>query len=66
VPHVLHDEARARRFEDADGRWPWMTLVHDRFGSWNDAIEAAGFTPRAHGGGGGNMRRRRDAAQRQT
>jgi hypothetical protein len=37
--------ARLRRFED--GEWPWTGSVHKRFGSWNAAIRAAGFEPRA-------------------
>lgn len=35
---------RALRFDDGD--WPWVGSVSKRFGSWNKAIEAAGFTPR--------------------
>lgn len=57
----LHDEARARRFEDADGQWPWFTHVVRVFGSWNAGIDAAGFTPREAHGGGGNVQRRRSA-----
>lgn len=44
--NVLHDEDRARRFEDGLGHWPWFTLVVNRFGSFSAAIEAAGFAPR--------------------
>lgn len=57
----LRDEARAQRFEDADGHWPWFTVVVRRFGSWSEGLRAAGFEPRAPHGGGGNQRRRRDA-----
>lgn len=56
---ALGDEARARRFEDAAGRWPWFTHAVLRFGSWNAAIAAAGFEPRRADGGGGNVARRR-------
>jgi hypothetical protein len=56
----LHDEERAARFEAGDGRWPWFTIVIARFGTWNAAIEAAGFEPRVSGGGGGNACRRRN------
>lgn len=55
----LHDEQRAVRFEQANGHWPWFTVVVRRFGSWNAALEAAGFTPRANHGGSGNQFRRR-------
>lgn len=58
----FHDEARARRFEDAGGHWPWFSIVVRRFGSWNAAIAAAGFTGRAPHGGAGNSCRRRVAA----
>lgn len=34
----------------ADGCWPHYTTVQTRFGRWNLAIEAAGFTPRRVGG----------------
>lgn len=57
--NVIHDELRARRFEDAGGRWPSITAVCGVFGSWNAAIEAAGFAARAPHGGGGNVARRR-------
>lgn len=56
---ALHDEERARRWERADGRWPWYTVVFNRFGSWNEGLRAAGFEPRAPHGGGGNQHRRR-------
>jgi hypothetical protein len=54
------DEWRAIRFEN-DLRWPWFTSVVVRFGSWNAAIRAAGFEPRAGHGGAGNEKRRRSA-----
>jgi hypothetical protein len=57
--HDLHDEARARRFEDAGGRWPTHTTVFGEFGSWQAAIAAAGYEPRPAHGGGGNVARRR-------
>lgn len=55
----LGDESRARRFEDARGRWPHLQSAIRVFGSWNAAIAAAGFAPRAANGGGGNAERRR-------
>lgn len=39
----LGHEERAQRFLLADGHWPWFTVVARRFGTWNTAIEAAGF-----------------------
>lgn len=57
--NVLGDEARARGFEDADGRWPSFSTPVRLFGSWNTAIFAAGFESRQPDGGGGNERRRR-------
>jgi hypothetical protein len=39
---------RAERFY-ADGCWPVISTVLDVFGSWNAALEAAGFTPRSPG-----------------
>ena len=58
---VLGDEERAKRWEKGRGRWPWFTSVVYQFGSWNAAIEAAGFHPRPPHGGGGNACRRRSA-----
>jgi hypothetical protein len=58
------DEARARRFEDANGRYPVHMVVIGEFGSWNAAIAAAGFEPRAAHGGGGNQLRRRKVRER--
>lgn len=62
--HELGDEDRARRGEAAisAGRVPWHTIVYSRFGSWNAAIRAAGFTPRANVGTKENVARRRVAA----
>lgn len=55
----LNDPARAARFDQANGYWPWFITVIRVFGSWNEGIESAGFTPRApHGGEGNNLRRR--------
>lgn len=62
----LGDEARAKRWEDADGYWPWFTIVVRRFGSWSAGIAAAGFTPRPSHGGGGNQARRRRTGNRHT
>jgi hypothetical protein len=58
---ALNDHERAARFKN-DERWPWFTLVVQRFGTWNAAIEAAGFEGRANHGGGGNVLRRRKIA----
>lgn len=56
---ILHDEERAKRWEDSDGYWPWFTLIVREFGSWNKGVEAAGFSPRVSNGGGGNRKRHR-------
>jgi DNA-binding MarR family transcriptional regulator len=62
-PHALDwspTEARKRGFTVqadraerliAEGRIPWVTVAHNRFGSWNAALEASGFEPRAKGAG---------------
>jgi hypothetical protein len=58
---ALHDEERAARYqrENAAGRCPRTVTVFREFGSWNTALEAAGFSPRpTHGGGGNELRRR--------
>jgi len=58
--YVLYDgdrEVRARRHLDA-GDIPWFTTVVKRFGTWNAALAAAGFKPRANHGGAGNQERR--------
>lgn len=63
----IGDEARAYRFE-SDGCWPWFTMAVLRFGSWNAAIEAAGFEPNERTGAAkrwserGEARRRKAAA----
>ncbi len=59
--HQLHDEERAQRCERAKaaGEHPSYQTVIREFGSWNAAIEAAGFTPRAVGGWAANTARRR-------
>jgi hypothetical protein len=56
---VYHDEARAARWEQSEGHWPWFTLVVREFGTWNHGLEAAGFTSRQANGGAGNQRRNR-------
>jgi hypothetical protein len=63
---VLHDEARARRAEASlvEG-WPSAGAVINAWGSWNAAIRAAGFEPRAPHGGAGNQQRRRRARLRE-
>lgn len=59
--HAYHDEVRAKRWEE--GGWPWFTEVITHFGTWNAAIEAAGFDPReAHGGPENQKRKRRATA----
>lgn len=60
----MNDPGRARRFWDADGRWPHHTIVFRVFGSWNAGIRAAGYEPRAVGGGGGNGARHRSVRGR--
>ena len=45
---------RASRFDR--GVWPYVTTVRGAFGSWNSAIEAAGFEPRAVGQRGRALR----------
>lgn len=60
---INNDEERARRFERADGYWPCGETVHHRFGSWNAALKAAGFEPRAAHGGAGNQLRKRAARE---
>lgn len=44
---IGHPE-KAERFE-RDQAWPWVNTVQRYFGSWNAAIEAAGFEPRRTG-----------------
>lgn len=56
---VLGDDMRAQRFECARGQFPTFTTVVREFGSWNVAIETAGFAGRVAHGGGGNVERRR-------
>lgn len=55
------DEQRARRARAliAGGAIPATKTVYATWGSWNKAIIAAGFTPRAGHGGAGNQHRRR-------
>jgi len=64
--HVVHDEERARRWERADGRWPWFTIVHQRFGSFSEGLLAAGFQPRDPVGSVENQKRRRSMRQKAT
>lgn len=56
---LLGDQERADRWFALSGRYPHMNTVVREFGSWNEGIAAAGFTPRVAHGGGGNERRRR-------
>ena len=56
---AINDPERERRFLDAKGHWPNVVSVIRLFGTWNAAITAAGFTPRAPHGGGGNGQRQR-------
>jgi hypothetical protein len=60
----LHDEARARRDEEAGDRWPGFTTVIRAFGSWNSAMQAAGYGTRPAHGGGENVARRRSSRER--
>ncbi len=55
----VNDEARARRFEEARGHWPFHNVVFAVFGSWNAAIAEAGFEPRDPTGTVANHARRR-------
>lgn len=55
----INDEARARRFEDANGYWPSFHAAYRQFGSWSAMLVAAGFAARPPHGGGGNEKRRR-------
>ena len=55
--------ARARQLRD-QGLLPCVTSIFHRFGSFNAAIETAGFTPRPSNGGGGNSGRKRDRRAR--
>jgi Homing endonuclease associated repeat len=41
------NQPRLERFRS--GSWPAASVVNRHFGSWNAAIEAAGFTPRSRG-----------------
>lgn len=41
--HPRATAEQARKFRAADGRWPWIGSVQHYFGSWANAIEAAGF-----------------------
>jgi Homing endonuclease associated repeat len=60
------DEARAQRAEAALAEgWPSSNTIIKAFGSWNEAIRAAGFEPRAPGGDAANHRRSRRARGRQ-
>jgi hypothetical protein len=56
---VLHDTERVERWKAAEGHWPSFKRVFDVFGSWSNAMVAAGFEPRAAHGGGANQLRRR-------
>lgn len=58
----LGDEARAQRAEAALAEgWPSARAVINSFGSWNEAIRAAGFEPRAPVATAANHRRSRRA-----
>lgn len=62
--HELNDSERAERYEAANGYWPGFTSVIDVFGSWNEAIAAAGFSPRPRYGVSENAARRRSSRAR--
>jgi hypothetical protein len=57
----LNDISRAERAESLlrEGLIEWAATASRAFGSWNAAIEAAGYTPRARFGGQQNAARRR-------
>lgn len=69
-PHArtMGDLARAQRFEEAEGHWPYFTTVFRVFGpgGWNRALAEAGFSPRPSGGVAENNARRRDRQQKVT
>jgi hypothetical protein len=56
---AINDPARAERFYAGDGYWPHAETVVRAFGSWSNAMRAAGYEPRAAHGGGGNQHRQR-------
>lgn len=62
----LNDEARAERFERADGYWPSFETVRRLFGSWNAGMAAAGYGPRAPYGDRENQKRRRSMSTRRA
>lgn len=57
--NAFGDEQRAARWERLRPKFPWFTSVVREFGSWNAALEEAGFSTRVANGGGGNEARRR-------
>jgi hypothetical protein len=57
--YILHDEKRAVRSETSPVSWPRHSTVYREFSSWNAALKAAGFQPRAPYGNAANQRRRR-------
>lgn len=61
--HLFGDEKRARRFErdHKAGRIPSFRHTVKRFGTWNNAIAAAGFQPRDPFATAENMARRQRA-----
>lgn len=61
LPRRMHDPERAARYkrEQEAGKVPSCRVVYNKFPSWNAAIQAAGFEPRAAHGGSGNQYRRR-------
>lgn len=63
--HRLHDEERAQRGEraNATGACPTHMTVHNIFGSWGAALQAAGFESREPHGSNKNAKRRRSRHQ---
>lgn len=47
----LPRRAREIRKRFDSGEWPYQNTICERFGTWNAAIAAAGFTPLRPGGG---------------
>lgn len=52
IRRLSDDGPPTRREFDDDERAPSAWTARDRFGSWNEAVEAAGFEPDPRGGGG--------------
>jgi hypothetical protein len=57
-PKMLRDPSRrnAAELRLSDGVWPNVSIIQRRFGSFNAAIEAAGFTPLPQSSGRRHLR----------